>query len=359
MPVVVGTGLVALDVLLHDDCTHSETALGGSTGNVLAILAFFGWSAFPVARLGKDGAARRIESEFSALKVDTRFLTQDKNTTTPIVFQSQSEAGAKHYFSFSCPACGAKRGFVPGQGDEHCTHVLEQIGNTAVFYFDRVTPWALNLARAYRQRGTLVMFEPSRVETDRAAFQQAITLSNILKYADDRIDDLATMDLQGLDVEIQTAGAKGLRFRRLKAGEQDWSFLNALPVASIADTSGSGDWRTAGLLYALSKTAAQSPFSHDSLLRSLKYGQMLAALNCMLPGARGLARSFEKSFTHAQLAVLLDGTSPNHELPGRWDMVKNEFQSRLRSYSADEITPVDQVGKGQPIRFCCSSLDNN
>lgn len=356
-PKVVGTGLVALDVLLQDGEFWSNAALGGSTGNVLAILAFLGWSAVPVARLGKDNAGKKITSEFASLKADTRFLTQDELTTTPIVYQSPGESGATHKFSFSCPFCGTKRSFVPGSDTSFCSNVLANVHLADVFYFDRVTPWALHLAEAYRQRGALIMFEPSKVETDRAAFQQAIWSSNILKYADDRIDDLESFDRSTVDVEIQTAGAEGLRFRQPSAAIRDWYFLSALRVSEIADSAGAGDWCTAGLLYFLSQKKSGRQLSLSLLSNALRYGQMLAALNCMLPGARGLARSLDEKFTKEQLAKLLHSEYVGGSSPQNWASVVNTFvsisQGRITHWNVHMRQNPDL---DQSTSLCCETL---
>ena len=62
-PSVVGTGLVALDVLLNGDIEHPRLYAGGTCGNVLTILAWLGWSAFPAARVGADDAGRRVSTD--------------------------------------------------------------------------------------------------------------------------------------------------------------------------------------------------------------------------------------------------------------------------------------------------------
>ena len=84
-PRVVGSGLIALDVLVEIGEAAAYQGLGGSAGNVLAILAYLGWASFPVARLGHDVAARRIEQEFQQLGAATHFLKADPESCTPVV----------------------------------------------------------------------------------------------------------------------------------------------------------------------------------------------------------------------------------------------------------------------------------
>ena len=56
-PVCLGTGLVVLDVVMNGN-PHSRSKVwaGGSCGNVLTILSYLGWNAFPITRLGNDDA---------------------------------------------------------------------------------------------------------------------------------------------------------------------------------------------------------------------------------------------------------------------------------------------------------------
>ena len=292
-PKIVGTGLVALDVLFTDDHANVETALGGSAGNVLAILGHLGWSSTPVAQLGMDEAAARIKVEFQELGADIRFLLQSEQLSTPVVYQYQAKSGHSHEFSFRCPFCGLKRGFVPPNDDGTALSNLREIGRPDVFYFDRVTPWALELAERYREMGSLVMFEPSTIGTDLNEFRRGIRAAHIVKYADDRIADIEGVDLSSVDVEIQTHGKHGLQFR-LAGHSLTWHNLHALDIPYVADTAGAGDWCTSGFLYALVGSIFErqggARLSTRRIKESLRFGQILAALNCMEKGARGLAR---------------------------------------------------------------------
>lgn len=292
-PTIVGTGLVALDVLMNDDPANVETALGGSAGNVLAILGHLGWSSMPIAQLGMDAAAVRIAIEFRSLGADTRFLLQSEQLSTPVVYQYPGKSTHSHEFSFRCPHCGLKRGFVPPADDGTAMSKLRTVRAPDVFYFDRITPWALELAERYREMGSLVMFEPSTIGSDLDAFRRGIRAAHVVKYADDRIADIEGIDLSSVDIEIQTHGKQGLQFR-LADHPTAWHHLSAFDVPYVADTAGAGDWCTSGFLYALVGSIFESRgsarLSSRRVKESLRFGQILAALNCMEKGARGLAR---------------------------------------------------------------------
>jgi len=289
---VVGSGLIALDVLLNEHKSTVSSALGGSAGNVLAILAHMGWNSVPVAKVGTDSAAKRIRDEFEALNADVQFLVEEGHFCTPVVFQLPGDAEKTHRFTFACPHCGRKRHFSYALDDYLGAPVLSAIESSDVYYFDRVTPLSLRLAEDYRARGAMVVFEPSTIGSDHASFGRALKAAHMIKYADDRIEDLRTFDLSSVAIEIQTSGKDGLKFRSPSSGD-NWVYLAAYRAQHVADTSGSGDWCTAGMLYSLFSdrdAGSTGDLTNHDLSKALRFGQALAALNCSYAGARGLAQ---------------------------------------------------------------------
>lgn len=56
-----GTGLVALDVVQSGESSETARAwAGGTCGNVLTVLAYLGWEAYPVSTLGIDEASSLV-----------------------------------------------------------------------------------------------------------------------------------------------------------------------------------------------------------------------------------------------------------------------------------------------------------
>jgi fructokinase len=358
-PTAVGTGLVALDVLLRDERTTAYSALGGSAGNVLAILAHLGWSVTPVASLGRDAAADRIYHEFKKLGADTRFLACEDHQYTPVVYQLPSNGESTHRFSFSCPFCGIKRGFSSPEDDTLSDAVLQHAPIPSVFYFDRVTPWALELAEKYRERGAIVMFEPSVIGTDLDAFQRAIKSAHILKYADDRIDDLKDFHRDSVEVEVQTRGKRGLQFRT-QSTASSWHELPAFAIPYLADTAGAGDWCSAGFLFALIGSVAENGgsgfMSTRRVKESLRFGQILAALNCMQVGARGLARQFDRNHivsTAAAIrnAIAVSAISDHFAEISQREPVDHVSHVRNHTLSVSKV-----AAKVHASWLCCKSL---
>ena len=77
-PSLASMGLVALDVVIGPESNHvPQLWAGGTCGNVTAILNYLGWTAFPLARLGKDFAARFVSEDLKKWKVRLDYVLQD------------------------------------------------------------------------------------------------------------------------------------------------------------------------------------------------------------------------------------------------------------------------------------------
>lgn len=351
---IAGTGLIALDVLLQDENAAIYTALGGSTGNVLAILAYLGWSSFPVAHIGHDPAGINLLKEFKSLGSDTRFLVSQRNAQTPVIYQWPGDEEKTHHFSFACPLCGSKRKFFDyGLSQDLVYAVKETLTKPKVFYFDRITPLALKLAEIYRDRGAVIFFEPSEIRGDAEEMRHALALTHILKYADDRIFSLQSFDLSKVAVEIQTLGAKGLRFRAPSL-TTEWVYLPAVGVPYTVDTAGAGDWCSAGLLYELfseGNALSSALFRYNRLYSALRFGQALSALNCMYEGARGMMYVKSSSYLIRAAKTLSKDKLVN------FSIAQNCRQTRIRHYHKEVISRKLKTNSFfQTTNPCCGSL---
>lgn len=286
---IAGTGLFALDVIVRLDGSTAKPALGGSAGNVLSILGALGWTAVPIGATGDDPAARLLCETFDALGADLSLFKRSRHRCTPIIYQHQlgADADSTHRFSFACPVCGERR--RPAWDDEQwLLDEHEELPEASVFFLDRPTELGVALARHYANQGALVVFEPSSLGDDRELFQRALCAAHIVKYADERIDDLPYDATMGPIVEIQTRGADGLRFRAPSL-DGTWLTMGAYALPYVCDTSGAGDWCTAGFIYDLFRLGGASKMTdYPTLVRALSFGQALSSLNCLTEGARGL-----------------------------------------------------------------------
>jgi fructokinase len=315
MPQVVGTGLIALDVVINDVCLPPRFWAGGTCGNVLTILSYLGWQAYPVSRLNGDAASQYVTRDLSQWGVHLEFVQADLGGSTPIIVQqiSHNAAGkAFHKFSWSCPNCGALLPRYKAVLASDARDIVARIKTPQVFFLDRVSRGAIILARESAAKGAIVVFEPSGVGEPRL-FREALALAHILKYSHERMGQLDEFgSTAGPLLEIETLGEEGLRYRHklplcIPSG---WVWLNAYAADHVKDTAGAGDWCTAGIIHMLGQRGLQGlqQVTSEKLRDALCFGQALAAWNCGFEGARGGMYSVDKDTFCCDIEQIISGS---------------------------------------------------
>lgn len=314
-PVIVGTGLISLDIVLGPDASASpQLYAGGTCGNLLTIMSYLGWKSFPVSRLNGDKASKHVIADMKRWGVRTDWATTKPGSDTPIIVQrikKSADGEVSHRFSWKCPSCGA---WLPGYSPVPAAAAQEitvLVKSPKVFFFDRVSRGAINLASFYRDAGSLVVFEPSGVGEPRL-FRQALECAHIVKYSQDRIHQIEGIaKIKGPLLEIQTCGADGLRYRRLptRASSKAWKAVAAVDTKAIKDTSGAGDWCCAGIIHQLGQIGREGlECATEAKIRcAIKFGMAMAAWNCKFEGARGGMYAYGKQTFRTKVRNLLDG----------------------------------------------------
>ncbi|MBI2266242.1 MAG: carbohydrate kinase [Armatimonadetes bacterium] len=334
-PVAVGTGLIALDVVIEAEARRGPWMwTGGTCGNVLTILSYLGWQAFPVARLNGDPASRRVEDDLARWGVRLEFAKTSPGSRTSIVVHRIAKTATGlpfHRFSWTCPNCGA---WLPGYKAvlaSAAENVALQLGTPQIFFLDRVSRGALLLAKACAEKGALVFFEPSGFGEPRL-FKEALALAHILKYSHERVKAFNSLENgAGPLVEIETLGAEGLRYRSRIAGARTdgWTRLEAYDIADLKDAGGAGDWCTAGIIHVIAQRGLSGVMKTrlPQLADALRFGQALAAWNCGYDGARGgmYAVGMKTFRLQVQNIISRDGSkAPKREVPSA--VVREAFE---------------------------------
>lgn len=316
-PTVYGTGLIALDLVINNESSSPLRAwAGGTCGNVLSILAYLGWNAFPIARMNGDSAAQRVKEDMQHCGVKLDFAACEPTTHVPIIVQKikRDKNGApSHHFSMACPTCGRWLPSFKSVTANSIELLGNQIKKIDVFFMDRLSRASLLLAMQAAAKGALVVYEPS-VRADQKFQQEALKIAHIVKYSDQRfnkIDGVMGAHSSVL-LEVQTLGLKGLRFRhRLNKCTADWEYLAAVKAPQLIDACGSGDWCTAGLLAKIARNGQKGLRSAKikTIREGLRYGQALAAWNCGFEGARGGMYQVKSNVLDSKIDKILKGCS--------------------------------------------------
>lgn len=283
-----GAGLISLDILIKDDESSRPISyyVGGTCGNVMMILSYMGWDSFPIARLDNSKQTTRLLTDMKKFNVKTDFVTTDTGKTPVIIQHNIIDKDGKptHKFEFKDSKGRFYLAFSPVT-KKQAENVLCSLNQTPhVFFFDRVSPANIMMAKWMHEKGVLVYFEPScKISTK--GFWECVRYSDIVKFSNQRIEDVAPFNGIKDKLIIQTLGADGLRYRNK---ENSWRHLPTIHISDIVDTSGAGDWTSASLIYFLYHNEDVLSFCNVDWDDCLTMAQKIAALSCKYDGARGM-----------------------------------------------------------------------
>jgi fructokinase len=314
-PVVVGSGLLALDIVVSEISGEPPCHLaGGTCGNVLIALRYLGWDSHPVARLRADAAADRILDDLRRWGVSDRFISLADDGSTPVIVERITRGSGdvpRHSFSWRCQECGSQFPAFKAVLATVAEEIAAATSYAQVYFFDRATPGGILLAKACAERGALVVFEPSSVGNP-VLFRQAWETSHVVKYSHERLRELPEVGVEGIPrLQVETLGESGLRYRRVSGNGRTgrWVDMKAFQLESICDTAGSGDWCTAGFIDRAGREGAEGfqRMTDSDLREAFRYGQALAAWNCGFEGARGGMYSTDMASFLEYVQGLLNG----------------------------------------------------
>ena len=288
--ICVGAGLISLDVLIREGERFPVSYyVGGTCGNVMMILAHMGWETYPIARLDNTKDTTRLLADMNRYGIHTDYIST-VDGKTPVIIQRNfinNDGVPKHKFE----SRNGKGHFYldfTSLTVKQADAVIERVEFVPkVFFFDRVSPAILKLATTFRERGSVIFFEPSSKGGNGGLFDKCVNVADIVKFADQRIKDCHQFEGFRDRLIIQTRGEKGLSYRF----NSRWIHLKPVVNKNVVDTAGAGDWTAAALINKLFKNKKMRrmvSFSRRDLDTALKIAQKVGAKSCSYEGARGM-----------------------------------------------------------------------
>lgn len=263
--------------------------VGGTCGNVMSILAHLGWDAFPEASLDDSPEGRKIAEDLRRYGCDCRYVTHTPNGGTTILrCIHKKDAEGKQVMGFRAGSPGSrfpKRHFLRARDEAPAfMEALEEA--PAVYFFDDPAAGHRYIARALRERGTLIYFEPSRDLMP--AKLEAASLSDIVKVSDEAWPNVEAF--RGVPLLVQTLGGKGVRFS-FRGG--DWVTLPPVPCGKVVDTEGAGDWTSSVLLDELFNGgfSGMDSLTEEEVTRALGTAQEAASRSIGYMTPKGIIRA--------------------------------------------------------------------
>lgn len=286
----VGAGLVSLDILMRGYSDKQVSyKLGGTCGNVMAILSYMGWHTYPIARLDSTDYGKLLLDDMKSCNVHDDFVSTVDGTTPVIVQRNIVDKYGNPCHKFELLNNHSGRFFLTYKSitKKQATEIIDKLDFVPeVFFIDRVSPAILQLAEYFKSQGTLVFFEPSMKPSSKG-FAECLQISDVVKFAYQRIQDVGFTVACNNKLFIQTLGADGLQF---SLNGSSWEKIDPVANDNVVDTSGAGDWTTASFLNYLRKNDMLDIKRLDtSVVREgLTFAQKIASESCSYEGARGM-----------------------------------------------------------------------
>lgn len=306
MPYIVGTGLLALDLIVQrsPDGVHFSASGGGTCGNVLAILARMGWRSSWLGAIDDSLPGHVVRSEMKRAGVCLHSALPEEAPPVPVFahhINVDAHGHSHHWFSRDCPHCGRKLPRYEHPSDAWLNQQGRYASEADVFFADRLSGSVIELAERAKRNDALVIYEPS-VASDGPWMADMIGLADIVKFSSDRSSALEGFDgSKECALWIETMGKKGLKWT---FGETAPHLVPAVHNPSAIDACGAGDWFTSALIFLLSRTGskpADLDAAHLSELMSVASG--VAAWSCGFLGARGALYDAPIYSVYKQLCV--------------------------------------------------------
>ena len=263
--------------------------VGGTCGNVMCMLAHFGWEAFPVTKLDRSEEGLGMTKSLEEYGCDCRFVTNtDDGGTTILTIRHGLDENGNKKMSVRQGSPGGSR--FPRRRHlrlrDQAPALIEALDFVPdVFFFDDPAAGYRYMARELREKGALVYFEPSAIK-ERAHFE-SIAASDIIKFSGENVQDVSFVDNYKDKLFIQTLGGDGLRFNLRGEG---WVNLPPVENDNVADWEGAGDWTTSAFLNALAEADALSIKRLTSALvkDALEKAQIVASKSVSFIGSKGM-----------------------------------------------------------------------
>ena len=286
---VVGTGLTCLDII--NESENNIVMNGGTCANVVTFLAQLGETTqILLPQYIEDNMSDIFYSTFKKLGVELVFYANTKKNIPRIIEEYDD---FKHVFYTRCPKCNNdlinNKYILKKEAD--CW--IESLKENDMFFTDRISEGIKYIAKEFIQNGAKVFYEPNSSRNIKALIGMA-KLSNVVKFSTERINIglaetiIAECKNDSLELIIATHGKEGLSFRykRKDGAFSDWIKGPFLEFYRIKDTSGAGDWLTAGFIHYWNREnyALNESVVYNALEKALK----LSEIGSMTKGAQGL-----------------------------------------------------------------------
>lgn len=301
---ILGTGIFNLDTIVVREYPEGPQnarrfvektvaeEVGGTCGNVMCMLSYLGWEAYPLAVLDTTEYGYRMAESMKDYGCNMRFVsnTEEGGTTLLTVTHKRNPDGTPKVSVRTGSPGGSRfpRRHFLRMRDEAPAFIDSLDFVPEVFFFDDPAAGHRLMAKALHEKGALVYFEPSAIK-EKKDFD-SINVSDVVKFSGENVEDVSFAEGRKDKLFIQTLGSEGLRFNLKGAG---WVSLPPVANDNVVDWEGAGDWTTSAFLNALAKADCLSiDKMNEEIVRSaLEKAQVTASKSVSYMGSKGMIKS--------------------------------------------------------------------
>jgi len=288
---ILGLGFSGLDII---NTAIPQYMPGGTCANVLTVLSHLGWAADLVKAEYSDSWNDFVDTKLSEIGVNIKVFRTVKEQT-PRVVQVTDANG--HRFFTRCPNCGQNLITLKLPASAKGVISKENIFPYDIVYFDRVSPGINQIVNMAHKANAWTFYEPNSARSYTQLLKSASQV-DIIKFSQDRIS-MTTANKLVADLSdhssrtklvLCSGGNMGIYYaiRNATGGFSQMTNTESLISGVIVDSSGAGDWLTAGLIDHLVQTYRHPVLlANEELSTALTAGQEQAKVCCNYMGALG------------------------------------------------------------------------
>lgn len=288
---ILGAGLICVDVVRNSSSTIIMN--GGSCANVISVLAQIGYDCTVLREKYSGTSELFLSNTLASLGVKEIFYKQSRSSAPRII---ETLSDFEHSFYTTCPCCGKKILSLKLPSISEVQTIEDQIHDIDVFYCDRTSSGIRHLMDLVSSKGGFAIYEPNSARNLKGLIESS-AMADILKFSKDRIPasvaEKIRTECRKIKLIISTDGARGLSFSyRKKSGDMSsWTTLPSAFSGPVIDSSGAGDWLTAGFLSELftdrNALSLDRLSDVDEISNMLNRGMKYSQLCCAAIGAQG------------------------------------------------------------------------
>ena len=294
---ILGAGLMCIDIIHNNNCIKIMN--GGSCANVISVLAQIGFDCSIIRERYSDSFETTLSKTLSLLGVK-EIVYRNSSAKTPRIIEML--ANSDHKFLTHCPICGENLLKLVMPSEQDVDRIRGDISDFNVFYCDRASLGIRTIMDAVREKNGIVLYEPNSCRNIETLLENT-SHADIVKFSRDKVfpsvAERIRTSVKKLKLIISTEGELGLSFSHIQEDGRmsKWIHISSKFNGPIIDTSGAGDWLTAGFIsdfISKDKEELNNKFHNAevitaALIKGMEYSQLC----CAAIGAQGAFYSRE------------------------------------------------------------------